>query len=282
MKQTTRADYESRIARVVAAIEADPAASHRLADLAALAHLSPFHFHRIYSAMRGESLFDTIRRARLRRAALALKFSRLKIIDVAQEAGFESAQSFARAFRSLVGVSPTAFRRGGATFADYVSGVAPPFEEENMKVDIIEQPPLRLHALRFEGPVASIGEVWRELWRWIVERQLTDKVELAVGVCRDAPDAQGRVVYYAGVALRGAQQATNGLEILRVAGGRYACYRHVGPYAGIADAFQRLYGVWLPASGFEPDDRPSLDIMRNNPCDTPAQELITDLLIPVK
>ena len=70
MKPGTRLDYEKRIARVVALIEADPSAPWRLGDLAREANFSPFHFHRVYRAMRGETVAETIRLARLRRAGL--------------------------------------------------------------------------------------------------------------------------------------------------------------------------------------------------------------------
>ncbi|MRT33187.1 helix-turn-helix transcriptional regulator, partial [Xylella fastidiosa subsp. multiplex] len=52
------------MARAVAAIVADPTADHRLEDLAALAHFSPFHFHRIYQGVAGETVAATVRRVR--------------------------------------------------------------------------------------------------------------------------------------------------------------------------------------------------------------------------
>jgi AraC family transcriptional regulator len=151
-----------------------------------------------------------------------------------------------------------------------------------MQVDIIEQPPLRLHAMRYEGPVTNIGEVWGRLSAWAAERGLMGDIELAVGACSAAPDAQGRVVYHAGLLLRGEAPASDGVEILNLEGGRYASYRLVGPYSGIATAFPRLFGEWLPASGYQRDDRPALEIYRNNPSDTPEAELITDLLVAIK
>ena len=68
MKQAEQA-YRQRVARVVAAIVADPTADHSLGSLAALAHFSPFHFHRIYRGITGETLAATVRRVRLAHAA---------------------------------------------------------------------------------------------------------------------------------------------------------------------------------------------------------------------
>jgi len=151
-----------------------------------------------------------------------------------------------------------------------------------MKVDIVDEEPLVIHAMRYEGQVAQIGRVWRKLWEWAVESNLAQRIDLAVGMCRDAPDARGNVVYHAGLALRGAPSSSGDVEILEVPGGRYARYRLHGPYEVIARAFPKLYGEWLPASGYAADDRPALELYRNNPYDTPEQELITDLLVPIK
>lgn len=56
MKPSTERSYAQRIARVVEAIVADPGAPHTVESLAAVAHLSPYHFHRIYRALTGRAL----------------------------------------------------------------------------------------------------------------------------------------------------------------------------------------------------------------------------------
>ncbi len=151
-----------------------------------------------------------------------------------------------------------------------------------MQVDIVEQTPLRLHAMRYEGPVTNIGEVWGKLWAWTVERGLTDKIELAVGACSKAPDGQGRIVYFAGLSLLGEPPASKDVEILNIEGGLYGSYRLAGSYSGIATAFPKLFSEWLPGSTYERDDRPALEIYRNNPYNTPEKDLITDLRVALK
>ena len=150
------------------------------------------------------------------------------------------------------------------------------------KVDIVGQAPLTVYAKLYEGPVTEIGTVWRALWRAVVERGLAEKITLAVGAARDAPDANGNIAYRAGVALCEPLTKTGDFEVLQIEGGRYASYRLIGPYSGIADAFPRLFGEWLPASGYEADDRYVLELYRNNPYETPESELVTDLLMPIR
>lgn len=111
MKIRTEQNYRRRIARVIEAIIVDPAAPHSVESLAALAHFSPFHFHRIYRALTGESVAATVRRVRLVQAANRLKDGGASVTEAAIDAGYDSTQSFARAFRDLTGFSPTGFRR---------------------------------------------------------------------------------------------------------------------------------------------------------------------------
>ncbi len=107
----TEQSYRARVARVVAAIVADPTAEQRLEDLAAPAHFSPFHFHRVYASVVGETVNATIRRVRLARAANLLAEGRERVTQVGQAVGYDSPQAFSRAFGRFAGQSPRAFQQ---------------------------------------------------------------------------------------------------------------------------------------------------------------------------
>ena len=49
-----------------------------------------------------------------------------------------------------------------------------------------------------------------------------------------------------------------------------------------AEAYQRLFRSWLPASGEEVDDRPCMEICRSSPLDTVPADLLTDLCLPLR
>ena len=110
MKLSTERDYRLRIARVVETILIDPGAPHTVESLAAVAHFSPFHFHRIYRALTGETIAQTIQRSRLAQAAHQLKDGAASVIAIALDAGYDSPQAFARAFRGFTGITPSEFR----------------------------------------------------------------------------------------------------------------------------------------------------------------------------
>src|SRR5688572_16997141 len=92
-----------------------------LERLASVACFSPFHFHRIYHALQGETVAETVRRQRLHRAALELIDGVLPIARVAERAGYGSQAAFTRAFRSAYGAPPAAYRTatgGGPIYRD--------------------------------------------------------------------------------------------------------------------------------------------------------------------
>src|SRR5512135_2703266 len=111
---TTRAvtlhDYKRRLLRVLVHIQQHLDDALGLPELAGLACFSPYHFHRIFKGMVGESVKEHIRRLRLERAASRLKLGTASVTSIALDAGYESHEAFTRSFRSVFGVSPSQFR----------------------------------------------------------------------------------------------------------------------------------------------------------------------------
>jgi AraC family transcriptional regulator len=83
VKPDTRQDYEERILRVLVYLQRHLDRSPSLEDLAAVAHFSPFHFHRIFRGLTGESVQAHQRRLRLERAAGQLRQSADPVIRIA-------------------------------------------------------------------------------------------------------------------------------------------------------------------------------------------------------
>ncbi|MGO4564896.1 GyrI-like domain-containing protein [Rhizobium sp. 2YAF20] len=269
MKSCTEFDYRRRIARVITEIVADPAADHSVESLAEVAHFSPFHFHRIYRATTGEGIAATVRRLRLALASHRLAGTSSSVILTALEAGYDSPQSFARAFREFTGLAPTEFQSQQA-----VVGTLPP-------VTLITAPAMVIYGLWHEGPVATIPHSFRRLRNWTNERGYLWSDLARVGVSYGDPEQSTGFKYFAGITMSDGELAPDGLEQCKLSGGCNAAYRLVGPYALISPTFQTLFGGWLPQSGLEPDDRPVLEIYRNHPGTVTDQNLVTDLLIPI-
>jgi AraC family transcriptional regulator len=158
MKHTQKS-YRERISLVVAAILKEPTADHRLEDLAAIAHFSPFHFHRIYRDVTGETVAATIRRVRLAQATQLLWQGSVSVAQVSTMVGYESPQAFTRAFRAFAGRSPSEFRQRARALVgkpcvenSSANGVA-----QQSKIQIVHRPALSVLAMRHSGPFSTIA-----------------------------------------------------------------------------------------------------------------------------
>ncbi|WP_374954930.1 GyrI-like domain-containing protein [Paraburkholderia sp. BL21I4N1] len=320
MKASTELDYRRRIARVIEAILLEPGAPHTLDTLAAVAHLSPYHFHRIYRALAGESVVETVQRLRLAQAAQRLTDASARVTAVAHDAGYNSPQAFARAFRGFTGVTPSEFkarqkhlatpaasRRSSAacnlaeaaTAIDATNGLADAAEaganhaanpdESRMSlwpaVELAEIAPIDVLCLRHEGPVATIGQTFRDLIH-MLRCEDDPRTGQRVGICVHDPALKGSFRYMAGIVaspdVASHETPPARVEPLRVDGGLYAMHRLVGPYALIAPTFRALYGVWLPQSGYTLDTRAALELYRSPPRGGLQRACVTDLMIPIR
>ena len=100
-----------QVARVRDYARAHLAADISLADLAAAADLSAYHFAREFKRSTGETAHGMLRRKRMEHAATALRETPHSVASVALDVGYASPSRFAAAFRKHTGVSPTVYRR---------------------------------------------------------------------------------------------------------------------------------------------------------------------------
>lgn len=275
-------DYESRLARVRAYIYEHLDDDLDFARLAEIACMSPYHWHRIYVALHGETIAATVRRLRLNRAALDLATTRAPLADVARRAGYDSVAAFTRAFRPAYGTTPAAYRREGGRM-----GLSRPGQEGNetmREIEIRNVQPLRLFGIEHTGPYPEIGRAFDELHFLAGRRKMYGPDRKLVAVYFDdstvTPPHQQRSL--AGLsAPEDAPAEAPPLIELRLAGGDYAVLRHLGPYAELGASYTYLLGKWLPNSGRETADRPCYEIYLNTPMDTAPKDLATDIYLPL-
>ncbi|PFD44328.1 AraC family transcriptional regulator [Bacillus cereus] len=87
--------------------------------IARIAFCSEYHFKRMFSFLAGISLSEYIRCRRLTLAAFELKDSNVKVIDVAIKYGYNSPDSFSRAFQNLHGITPSEARSTSRSLKAY-------------------------------------------------------------------------------------------------------------------------------------------------------------------
>lgn len=290
MKLNTSLDYSRRIERVIRHMGEHLDATLDLTTLAEVAHLSPYHFHRIYAGMTGETAAESLRRLRLHRAAGALIGSKAPIIAIAKAAGYGSVAAFTRAFQSAYGTPPAAYRQRGFLVMDYsdappASRNLPP-EHAMFNVTIRDSAPVRLLAYRHQGDYLEIGSVFDRLFTWAGPRGLMDPKTRGIGIYYSDTTSEPPAEWRSDASISVAPEAIppdeiNAPRLIDLAGGRHAVLRHKGPYAELHHAYTWLFGQWLPGSGEVPADRPVFEEYLNNPRDVPPQEWLTEINLPL-
>ncbi|NII55999.1 AraC family transcriptional regulator [Luteibacter sp. SG786] len=282
MKPTTVNRFESRLKRVADHLAAhldEPLSLDRLAEVAAM---SPFHFHRLWTAMVGETVAASIRRLRLQHAAHQLRTSAAPITDIALSAGFASAQAFARAFRAAYGATPSEYRVASTEWAAPALGSPP--AASLLEVRVVHMEPLSIVAMRRTGAYtdSDIAEDFQVPWAWAEGEGCLEALRGIYGVPWNDPEAAEVPVFFAGLDLGACPPPPAPLEVMVLDGGDHAVTRVIGPYAGIDAACAALYRDWLPASGREPADAPLFHHYIDDPESTPEHALRTDIYLPLQ
>jgi AraC-like DNA-binding protein len=101
---------DERIARAIAYLHTEFAHAPSLAMIARQVHMSPFHFHRLFTRHVSMSPKQYLLRKQLQTAKWLLRSSRTAIGAIAQETGFSSHGHFTSTFHRVVGVSPSQYR----------------------------------------------------------------------------------------------------------------------------------------------------------------------------
>lgn len=303
----SRSEYESRMHRVLAYIDQHLEQPISLNTLADVAHFSPFHFHRLFSAWMGETFGDYLRRRRIEVAAMRLAAQpRTRILNIALSVGFGSAEAFTRAFKIRFGCSPTAWREhqyslriansnSGQVNSKRSQALQAPFAEheisqipnkENiMKVSLIDRQPATVAYLRHLGPYGkSIARFWQETYvPWAVMNKLgADHARYGISYDDPSITAPEQCRYDACAEVSHDFMATGGALKTTIPGGKYAVLKFKGTVEQVGAAWTALLRDWLPSSDLQLDARPCFEYFPKGAAfDKETGEFECEICIPV-
>jgi AraC family transcriptional regulator len=293
----TLRDYKQRMLRVLVHIQQHLDALLALDELARIACLSPYHFHRVFTGMIGESLMGHIRRLRLERAASELRHGKGSITELALQAGYESHEAFTRAFKNAYGMAPIHFRSQRSQITSpkapcgvhYHSGKLPrDFKARSsaahtMKVALKKLESFRVAFMRHVGPYHQVGATWDKLLARLGYEGWLGGDCLFLGICHDDPEvtSAAKLRYDACVTIGAQFQPADEIGVQTVAGGNYAVTTHFGAYDRIGRTYAKLLGQWLPRSGWQLGSAPCFEVYLNSPEDTESKDLLTDVYLPL-
>lgn len=308
MKPDSTRRYRDRLAPVVDHVRANLRSDLRVEALARVAHFSPYHFHRVFTAVMGETVATFVRRARLERAVQLMRAAPDRTLGrIALAAGFGSASDFSRSFRRHYGMPPSRWdRRSPLTFRvgeeedPSGEGSGGPGERP-AELDLpalvaaddggpvetrMERYPARhLARIRVRRPweAGRLDEGYRRLRSWLdgagIPRADGELWGMSWEDVEVAPAEQIR--YDLACPVPEGTEAGEGIRVVPFPAVRVVAAHAVGGLARVARVWDHLYHAWLPRSGCEPDNLPALERYRSWPAELEAGGWDLDCCIPV-
>ncbi|GAA0775267.1 AraC family transcriptional regulator [Roseibium denhamense] len=255
-----------------------------LNTLAEVAALSPWHWHRVWQSLYGESIFSMVKRLRLHRAASDLAYTARPVSEIARRAGYSSSEAFGRSFKTAYRQSPSQYRVSRMRPNDDLNALITWKGHTDMyEVSIRDLPAERIASLPHKGSYMEIGRAFETLVGILVSRGLVAQILGMKAYYFSDPThvAEEDLRSCAGAVVAEGFPIEAPLEAYESRGGRYAVLTHVGPYAELKAAYDWLYGHWLPQSGQTPADAPCIENYLNNPRDTAPSDLLTEVCLPL-
>lgn len=252
-------------------------------EIASHCNFSKYYFSRMFKIETGESIHEFIKRMKMEQSAFRLKVERSRsITSVGLDYGF-SASNYSSSFKEHHKLSPIQFRRKimqksltNPIFTDAITHLES-FEECNAKITIETFQDCPVIFERYIGNYGNLSLHWGEfldkyrdyvtehtllLERTYDDPSITDIDECLYDLCISAPtDCMLK-------------------NTCVISGGKYAVYHFSGPVKQIYPAYQNLFHVWLPQSGYRIDDRYGFELYRVIDCNT--MHMVIDLYTPIK
>ena len=262
--------------------------------VAGQAGYSVFHFQRMFSMLCGFSLGDYIRLRRLSLAANELVRTGAKVIDLALKYGYETPESFSRAFTRFHGVSPTAARRGENVKSFSRLSVKLILSGGNtMDYRIEKKEALRIVCRKKQVTVAQgetasaeISAFWKECggngtMQKICEYGRFDHFNGVLGVCFSGEMADSGFPYGIGAEYNGAPLADRELDLVDIPAHTYAVFQCKGklPEAFIK-TYQQICTEFFPQSNYAYDNGIELEVYPSD--QVQASDYACEIWIAVK
>lgn len=289
--------YNERMMEVLLYIQRNLDGDLSPETLAEQACFSVAHFHRIFKGMIGESLKEHVRRLRLERSAYRLCYTEGSVMDIALDAGFESPETFSRAFKKRFLVPPSDFRNSSrAMLAPGNDGkihYRPNPSIENFKLDdspltrkveIRTREEVQVVFIRHVGPYFKVQKAWEKLCGWGYSNGLLGPETEFIGLSYDDPDItpEEKIRYDATFTVTKVVETPPDMGTQIIPGGKYAVTTHYGPFDGLLAAYRELYGKWLPSSGYQLKNAvPTFEKYIKVPPDVPPEEAVTEIWMAI-
>ena len=263
MSNHSKDAYYNRIDRALEFIERTLFGELSIEELAAVAYMSPFHFHRLFQALVGDPVMEYIKRRRLSSIVSQLRDG-MPVVEAAFLCGYASHEAFTRAFKQCYGLPPSKVARNGAELPPYPSmaGKLDRFDAERRE-PAVEGPAIVrkagftivgiTHEVTIDGyrTAREIMTIWKELRRSAGRLPAAPRLGLSGGFPeRGVALREGdRFSYTAGIESGLLKRYPVHWDHRYIPPFEYAVFTYLGPQRRVRDLYDWIYGRWLIESG---------------------------------
>jgi AraC family transcriptional regulator len=241
-----------RLESVLEHIDDHPGEALEIDDLAALASISPFHFHRSLSAHLHEAVSAYVRRRTLERAARQLALEDASVTECSSAAGYSTSSAFARAFRRHFGLSPRALAARLRQRRTHYQAWLPSGGE------LRQMSPVTVVAIRLYGPYEDAAPAaWQALRAGLAERGVASSA--GIGIVADTCELTAPGMRRFEAASPNLPAVMPGAALRRnLAGGEYWMLRFHGTQRELGLAHEAVRWSWPGTAVFRARALPAL------------------------
>ena len=279
-------DWITGIRRAIDYVEAHITEPIDYEEVAKQAYSSNFHFQRVFSILCGFTLGDYIRMRRLSMAGNELSSSRIRVIDTALKYGYDTSESFSRAFTRFHGVSPSQAKQGGVALKSFspisVKLVLDGGNVMNYRIETKDAFQLVCKKMRVscksEMKKEEISDFWKacgldgtfsSLCKYLPQNSIFGNCIVGATFGKDASETE--FPYAIGTLYDGVPISDAGLTVEEIPAHTYVVFSCVGK---MPEAFtqlcQQIFSEFFPTSEYQPyggtdfEAYPSADVTNPN------------------
>jgi AraC family transcriptional regulator len=286
-KINTSTQYRRRINMALEFIDNHINQTIQLKDIASASHFSPYHFHRIFHSLVGETVNDYVFRKRIEKSVMNLLGKpELSITQIAAAGGYSSSANYSKAFKSYFGITPSELRKNdgktinskqGKLYRKYGKAFNPDemysqyftqsalincskHEEIHMQVKLQAQAERRIAFLTSpQGyQLDSVYDTWDKMHDWAKSNGIKITPQVRFAVCHDNPaiTPEDKCRYDAAIVISPEIKVNPPFMLSSMPSGDYAVAYFKDDAEKISGFMNSLYCEWFQNSGYEPDDYP--------------------------
>ncbi len=295
-------DYRNRLNKVFQFIDENIDSKLSLSTVSEIAYFSPFHFHRIFKLLTGETLNEFVSRRRIEKSVLDILHKKVSIAEIAHAYGFSDNSAYTKAFKKYYGISPTEFKNQnpnkfskirqlnskiGQTYPDLDEYVCiinnlKKWIEMNSNIEVKQVPEQNYVYITCIGP-HELPLAFQKLIDWAIPNGCMTESAKLMTIYQDSLKVteEEKARFRACLQVENPIENQSEFESAKTRSGKYV----VGKFEIVLEDFEKswtgLY-VWMNENNYERAEGESFEIYHNNFNEHPEKKAIVEFYIPIK